>query len=133
MEKVGFSTQARALDYSARLNLLANLRLKFAQLDNEARARHRNESTLKPPFDIKLDKTRDEARKAMGLMDHPPLSESADWIKLREDLQTYLNVTENSRDYGQNGFKAYRQIDSELNSLLFDAAGGTRQHYSRCR
>jgi signal transduction histidine kinase len=96
---------------------LANLRLKFAQLDNEARARHREESTLKPPFEIKLDKTREEARKAMMLMDHPPLSENGDWIKLREDLLTYLKITENSREYGQNGFKAYRDMDGELNSL----------------
>jgi signal transduction histidine kinase len=117
MENVGFSTQARALDYSARLNLLSNLRLKFAQLDNEARARHREESTLKPPFDIKLDKARDEARKAMVLMDHPPLSENKDWVKLRDDLQTYLNITENSRGYGQNGFEAYRKVDGELTSL----------------
>src|ERR1041384_3955162 len=118
MENVGFNTQTRALDYSARLNLLANLRLKFAQLDNEARARHREESTtLKRPFDTKLDKTRDEARKAMVLLDHPPLSETADWIKLREDLLTYLKITEDTRGYGLKGFEAYRLIDGELNTL----------------
>ena len=117
MENVGFSTQARALEYSARLNMLANMRLKFAQLDNEARARHRDESRLKPPFDIKLDKTREEARDSMALMDHPPLSENSDWVKLRKDLETYLEVTENSRGYALDGFEAYRKIDGELNSL----------------
>jgi len=117
MQDVGLNTQARALDYSARLNMLSNLRLKFAQLDNEARVRHRDETTLKPPFDIKLDKTREEARKAMALMDHPPLSENASWVKLRDDLQAYLNITLDSRNYGQNGFRAYRQIDGELDGL----------------
>ena len=117
MQDVGLNTQARALDYSARLNTLSNLRLKFAQLDNEARVRHRDETKLKPPFDIKLDKTREEARKAMALMDHPPLSENASWVKLRDDLQAYLNITLDSRNYGLNGFRAYRQIDGELDGL----------------
>jgi len=117
MQNVGINTQARALEYSARLNLLSNLRLKFAQLDNEARVRHRDESTLKPPLDIKLDKTREEARKAMALMDHPPLTENASWVKLRDDLQAYLNITVDNRNYGQIGFRAYRQIDGELDGL----------------
>lgn len=117
MENVGFSTQEKALDYSARLNLLANMRLKFAELDNEARARHFNESRLKPPFDIKLDNTREEARAAMALLDHPPLSEDRSWIKLREDLLAYLNTTQDKRTYGLKGFEAYRQIDGELNGL----------------
>src|SRR5919205_2280447 len=66
MVAVGEFTRQRALEYSARLDLLLDLRLKFAQLDNEARARHRDESTrdFKPPFEIKLDKTREEARAA---------------------------------------------------------------------
>src|SRR5678815_227917 len=53
MVGVGEFTRQRALDYSARLDLLLDLRLKFAQLDNEARARHRQESTreFKPPFE----------------------------------------------------------------------------------
>ena len=117
MENVGFSTQEKGLDYSARLNLLANLRLKFAELDNEARARHFNESRFKPPFDIKLDNTREEARAAMALLDHPPLSENSSWIKLREDLQTYLNITQDKRTYGLKGFEAYRQIDRELDGI----------------
>jgi len=117
MDYVGLSTQEKALTYSARLNFLTNLRLKFAELDNEARARHFNESRLKPPFDIKLDNTREEARAAMALLDHPPLSEDSSWIKLREDLVGYLNITQDKRTYGLKGFEAYRQIDGELNVL----------------
>jgi signal transduction histidine kinase len=118
MENVGFSTQEKALGYSAKLSLMTNLRLKFAELDNEARARHFNESRfIKPPFDIKLDNTREEARAAMALLDHPPLSENASWIKLREDLLAYLNITQDTRTYGLKGFEAYRQIDRELDGL----------------
>ena len=123
MENVGASTQEKALGYSARLNFLTNLRLKFAELDNEARARHFNESRLKPPFDIKLDNTREEARAAMALLDHPPLSENASWIKLREDLLSYLNITQDKRTYGLKGFEAYRTIDGELNALYKELQG----------
>ena len=39
MVGVGEFARERALDYSARLDLLLDLRLKFGQLDNEARTR----------------------------------------------------------------------------------------------
>lgn len=117
METVGFNIQNRALAYSARLNLLSDLRLKFAQVDNEARARHRDESLLKPPFDVKLENTRADARKAMELMDHPPLSENGDWIDLREKLKHYLKLTEDRRQYGLDGFKEYRDINIKFDSL----------------
>jgi signal transduction histidine kinase len=119
MDEVGSNTRQRALEYSARLGLLEDLRLKFSQLDNEARARHREESSreLKPPFDIKVDKAREEARKAMVLLDHEPLSENPAWIKLRQDLNSYLILTEDRRRYGLEGFESFRIIDNEINTL----------------
>jgi signal transduction histidine kinase len=125
MDEVGLATRQRALDYSARLGLLLDLRLKFAQLDNEARARHREESIreLKPPFEIKLDKTREAARDAMVLLNHPPLSENSDWITLHEDLELYLKITEDQRRYGLEGFESFRKIDLELNNLYKSQQG----------
>jgi len=119
IEQVGLNTQSRALQYYTRLGLLLDLRLKFAQLDNEARARHREESAreLAPPFEIKLDKAREDASKAMILMDHPPLSDTPDWIKLKQDLETYLKITQDRRRYGLEGFESFRGIDAELNKL----------------
>ena len=118
MVAVGEFTRQRALEYSARLDLLLDLRLKFAQLDNEARARHRDESTrLKPPFDLKLAKAREEAKNAMVLLNHPPLSETEAWIKLYKDLESYLQVTEDPRRYGLEGYESFRAIDIELNNL----------------
>jgi signal transduction histidine kinase len=119
MDEVGSNAVTSALEYSARLGLLLDLRLKFAQLDNEARARHREESVreLTPPFEFKLDKAREEARTAMVLMDHPPLSENQAWINLHQDLETYLKLTQDRRRYGLEGFGSYRSIDKQLNSL----------------
>jgi signal transduction histidine kinase len=119
MAELNAFTRERALNYSTRLDLLLDLRLKFAQLNNEARARHRVESTreLKPPFGVNLDKAREEARAAMVLLNHPPLSESQSWIKLYKDLELYLEITEDGRRYSLEGYEAFRTIDSELNNL----------------
>jgi signal transduction histidine kinase len=119
MAELNAFTRERALNYSTRLDLLLDLRLKFAQLNNEARARHRVESTreLKPPFGVNLDKAREEARAAMVLLNHPPLSESQSWIKLYIDLELYLEITEDGRRYSLEGYEAFRTIDSELNNL----------------
>lgn len=119
MDEVGDTTRRRALDYSTRLGYLLDLRLKFAQLDNEARARHREESSreLKPPTELKLAKAREEARAAMTFLTRPPLSETQNWITLRQDLESYLTITEDARRYGLKGYESFRNIDSELNKL----------------
>ena len=119
MVGVGEFARERALDYSARLDLLLDLRLKFGQLDNEARTRHREESVreLKPPFEVKLDKAREEARAAMILLNHPPLSETESWITLYKDLESYLTITEDRRRYGLEGYESFRRVDSELTNL----------------
>lgn len=119
MDDVGSNAVTSALQYSARLGLLLDLRLKFAQLDNEARARHREESVrdLAPPFNLKLDKARADARAAMVLIDHPPLSEDPAWVNLHQDLEAYLGITQDRRRYGLEGFASYRKIDQQLDSL----------------
>jgi signal transduction histidine kinase len=66
---------------------------------------------------VNLDKAREEARAAMVLLNHPPLSESQSWIKLYKDLELYLEITEDGRRYSLEGYEAFRTIDSELNNL----------------
>ena len=120
MEDVGGNALQAALEYSARLGLLLDLRLKVNQVDYEARARHRQESVreLAPPFDLKLDSAREEAKKAMVLMDRPPLSQNKDWVQLRQDLDTYLEVAKDSRRYSvKEGFESFKKVDNELKAL----------------
>ena len=125
MDAVGSNAVRSALEYSARLRLLLDLRLKFAQLNNEARARHRQQSArdILPPFEVKLDKAREEATTAMALIDKPPLSENPDWLKVKGDLETYLKITDDPRRYALEGFESFRNVDKQLNSLYSSVSG----------
>ena len=120
MEDIGEHAQGRALQYSTHLGLLMDLRLKVNQLDNEARARHRQESNRQfaPPFEIKLDTARTEATKAMAFMDRPPLTEDPEWVNLNNDLKLYLEVTKDRRRYALKGFESFKKVDDAL-SVLF--------------
>jgi signal transduction histidine kinase len=124
-DEIGLNAVTSALDYSARLGLLLDLRLKFAQLNNEARARHREESSREfaPPLGVKLDKAREEAKAAMVLVDHPPLSEDPSWMSLRYDLENYLLITQDPRRYGLEGYESYRKVDVQLTNLFASVQG----------
>jgi signal transduction histidine kinase len=120
MDDIGEHAQSRALRYSTHLRLIMDLRLKVRQLDNEARARHRQESTrqFKPPFEIKLDTAREEATKAMAFLDSPALSPDPDWVKLQDDLKFYLEVTKDRRRYALEGFDSFKTVDAALEKLF---------------
>ena len=116
------SFQARTLEqqYSARLSILLNLRLALTKLDIEARMRLQAESRREfaPPFDVRLDAARDEVNKLVRQLDRPPLSESPPWKQFRNDLQTYVEVTRDSRTYSLEGFTTFRTVESEATALL---------------
>ena len=120
MEDIGLNAQTRALRYSTHLGLLMDLRLRVNQLDNEARARHRQESIREfaPPFEIKLDTARTETTRAMAFLDHPPLSEDPKWMKLHNDLNSYLDVTKDRRRYALEGFESFKIVDDGLGKLF---------------
>jgi signal transduction histidine kinase len=116
------SFQARDLEsqYSARNSLLLNLRLAITKLDNEARTRAELESRsgLNPPFELRLSTAHDEVSDLILRLDSPPLSDDPSWIQFRNDLKTYVDITNDIRSYGLHGFPAFRTIDGELNDLL---------------
>ena len=76
MEEVGTNARELALGYSARLNLLADLRLKLTRLDNEARDRHVAESRreLVSPFEVRLNNAREDIRASVKQLERPPLT-----------------------------------------------------------
>lgn len=119
MEEVGTNARELALDYSARLNLLADLRLKLTRLDNEARDRHIAESRreLVSPFEVRLNNARDDVRAAVKQLERPPLTEHKVWKDLHTELQAYLEATSDIRSYSEDGFPRFVKVDKQLTEL----------------
>ena len=117
VDEVGFSSRQLNLEYTTRLNRLLDLRLKLRALDNEARLRAVSESRreLKPPFDVRLSKERDEATQAFSIVGPPPPGEDEKatkhnqevWDNLKANTQTYIDTTQNLRNYSLEGFKRF--------------------------
>jgi signal transduction histidine kinase len=121
MNDVGFRARDVGLQRSGRLSLLWDLRLKVTKLDNEARIRARSESgtpDLTPPFDLRLNTARSEVVEAARRLNTPPLAQEQSWSQLRNDLQSYIEVTQDSRRYSLEGFEKFRTVDKELNDLF---------------
>ncbi|HSE34253.1 MAG TPA: ATP-binding protein [Pyrinomonadaceae bacterium] len=120
MTEVSFQARDLESQYSARNSLLLNLRLAITKLDNEARTRADAESRggLNPPFELRLSTARDEVSDLILRLDRPPLSEDPSWLQFRNDLQTYVDITQDIRRYSLHGFPAFRTIDGELNDLI---------------
>lgn len=120
MDDVGYQVHDLELQHSARQTLLLNLRLAVNKLDNEARTRHEAESRreLIPPFDLRLAGARDDVNNLLAQLRRPPLADEQQWSQFRTDLQAYVDVTKNLRQYGQEGFPRFRTVDAELNNLF---------------
>jgi signal transduction histidine kinase len=130
-------TSRQALDLeqqlAARATLLLQLRVALTKLDNEARdkmtatARHE----LKPPFDLRLGKARDDVESLLPVLDRPPLSELPKWRALRNDASAYDEITKDSNRYSLEGFAKFRDVDAELNQLVADSASEQYQVFAR--
>ena len=120
MEEVTFGARELALQHSARLKLVLDLRLMLTKLDNEARARHEAESRreIVSPFEFRLSKAREDVRNALTIIDNPALTKSEEWVKFRNDLEDYLQTTEDLKTYGLKGYRKFTDVSNELNHLL---------------
>lgn len=119
MDRVAFNARDLVSQNSAHQGVLQDLRLSVTKLDNEARARSLAESRreLKPPFDVRLNEARDEVRERLTTLNRPPLSDNAAWNQLRQDTQTYLDVTNDPRRYTLEGFGRFRIVYNEMTAL----------------
>jgi signal transduction histidine kinase len=119
-DDVSFQVLDLENQYAAKLHLLLDLRLALTKLNNEVRARQesvaRNE--LKPPFAFRLSLARDEIVDNMKQLEKPPLSEDPKWQQFRQDLQAYVDVTEDLRRYSVEGYEKFRTVDNELDAFL---------------
>src|SRR5262249_40973061 len=126
-------TSRRALDeqnsYAERTKLLLQLRVALTQLNNEARAKMEAAARreLRPPFDLPLDTARNHVNDLLRLVDHMPLTENPDWRKMRDDLAKYVEVTRDKDRYSQEGFASFRDVDTELNTIIDKSASEPQQ------
>lgn len=130
-------TSRQALDLeqqlAARATLLLQLRVALTKLDNEARdkmaatARHE----IKPPFDLRLGKARDDVESLLPVLDRAPLSELPKWRAFRNDAGAYDEITKDSNRYLLEGFAKFRDVDAELNQLVADSASEQYQVFAQ--
>jgi signal transduction histidine kinase len=108
--------------YTARADLLLQLRNSMTRLDNEARkkdeARTRNE--LRPPFDMRLSTERNELTGLMPALKRPPLSQLPKWQAFHRDLTNYIETTRDAENYSQNGYVQFQTADRDLAELIRD-------------
>lgn len=106
--------------YTARADLLLQLRIALTRLDNEARdkmeAQARDE--LRPPFDMRLGTARSELIKLIPALNRPPLSQLPKWQAFHRDLATYVETTKDADNYSLNGFAQFQAVDRVLNELI---------------
>src|SRR5215212_2308857 len=130
MNEVGSNARILTLGYSIHLTTLLDLRLKINKLDNEARLRDAAQSRreLTPPLSFRLDTARDYVKAVQRTLGPEPIDvKPADWNKFKSDLQAYIEVTEDRRQYSLGVFDKYKALNDDLN-ILIPAA---RQRYEK--
>ena len=120
MDEVSVAVLSLEQQHAAKLSLLLNLRLAVTKLNNEARARAEAESRdeLRPPFDMRLNTARVELSQLLRQLERPPIATDPVWQQFKNDLATYLEVTEDLRRYSLEGFEKFDKVDDQLNDLL---------------
>ncbi len=132
MEQVAEDARELGRQHSARLSLLLDLRLKVTKLDNEARARHLEESRgrlYSLPVETRFNNAREELTEALTQLDRPSVADQPGWQKMKTDLQQYMEVASDRRRYSLEGFSAFKNVDTELNGL-FNQVQAERQEVS---
>ena len=131
MDDVTSNARILTQEYSTHLNRLLELRLRINKLDSEARVRDVSQSgrQLTPPLEIRLDQARDQAIEVLrNFQSTPPRPVNvkedewtARWNKFKADLESYIEVTRNPRNYSLEGFDKFRDLQNELNLFITTA------------
>lgn len=120
MNTVNFRVLDLEQQHSERLRVLLNLRVAATKLNNEARRREEVESRreLNPPFEIPLNRARDDVKKQLRVLETPPLNENKSWNDFRDDLAAYAEITRDSRRHSLEGFAKFRDVNQKIEGLL---------------
>lgn len=103
-----------------RTRLLLQLRTDLKGLDNEARDRMgaAARGELRPPFDLRLDTARNRVGAQLDTVDRSHLSDLPNWQKLRDQLNSYLEITRDHNRYSQDGYASFRDLDIALTKMI---------------
>lgn len=118
---VSLNARDSNIRYYTQLSRLLDVRLKAINLNNEARFRDAavTRREFKVPVDVRVDRARDELRAAQGLLTDPIANVSPEeWQKLKDNLQAYMDVTRNQREYNQNGFERYKKLEESFETVI---------------
>ena len=120
MEQVGNNANVQITQYFNKQNLLVDLRLKLARLDNELRIRHTavSQRGLTPPFDFKIDTARDELKATITVLDQHTVFKDPDWTKLRTDLDAYMEYSKDVQLYGLKGQDQFNLVVNDMVPLF---------------
>lgn len=119
--------------HASSLSLLLQSRVALTRLNNEARDRDEAEMRheIRPPFDIRLSTARNEVNRLMLLCDRAPLGQTPQFRSFRNDLQSYLEVTDDLRRYSLEGFSKFRTVDKQLDEILSETTKEEEQILTR--
>ena len=108
----------------ARTQLLLQLRVAVTQLDNEARDRMAADARreIRPPFDLRLDTVRNQVADRLDTMDRAHLADLPRWQRLRDSLNSYLEITRDRNRYALEGYARFRDVDADLNEVINESA-----------
>jgi len=128
LRAVSFRSADREGAATETLNRLNRLRLAMSRLDNEARSRAQAEARggLRPPGDFPLGRARDEVREVLPPFDAMPLAQTEKGLKLRADIDEYIEITKDPRRYSLEGFEKNRSIEQRLGAL-YEEVSSARQ------
>jgi signal transduction histidine kinase len=117
---VGNGAQRLTLKYSIELSNLSDARLKAVYLMTEARLRDAAYSRreLLPPYDLNVSTARDNLRAAQKLLSPIPNVEPENWRKFNANLEAFIKVTEDQRDFSLNGFDRYLTLENDFKKLI---------------
>lgn len=106
--------------HAAKLSVLLKLRLAVTKLNNEARARAEQESRggFRSPLDLRLNLAQDEMKGLLKQFEILLRTDDPTWQMFRVDLKSFIDVTEDLRDYSLHGYDRFKAVDVELETLL---------------
>ncbi|HYJ85056.1 MAG TPA: ATP-binding protein [Pyrinomonadaceae bacterium] len=119
MDEVSIAVLGLEQQHAAKLSLLLKLRLAVTKLNNEARARADSEARreMRPPIDMRLNRARDELKELMPDLERALIADPS-WQKFKNDLTSFVEVTNELRRYSLEGFERFDVVDKELDALL---------------